>query len=231
MSLIRDRHMSNLANPQVSNSRRPGRSLGGADELLRCANRSNSHGGGRKQHPYLSQCGVRASFRLFRSIQHGAAPTFALVSLVPCHSSEAPYSRRLGLTGTPRRAQELPLDYVFGGKEEIAKANRPNWRLFTVPRATAATPQDDVVGAQNVKWLPSNSTTAARFSAVRTPDPAPVVQVACSVCLRPARVSVSRFPLLLSRPFRVRCRIRLPGRRSATSPPSTYQRFTGGMVR
>ena len=66
---------------------------------------------------------------------------------------------------------ELPLSYVFGGAEAIAAANRPNWRLFRVPHATADTPQSDMPPVDPdtklpATWLVSNSTVAAKFSAV-----------------------------------------------------------------
>lgn len=66
---------------------------------------------------------------------------------------------------------ELPLSYVNGGAAEIAKANKPNWRLFRVPHTTADTPQDDMVAEDGgftklpATWLVSNSTIAAKFSA------------------------------------------------------------------
>ena len=66
---------------------------------------------------------------------------------------------------------ELPLSYVLGGAEEIATADRPNWRFFRVPHTPAATPQDDMAAEDPdtklpARWLVSNSTNAARFSAV-----------------------------------------------------------------
>ena len=65
---------------------------------------------------------------------------------------------------------ELPLSYVLGG-EEIAKADRPNWRLFRVPHTPSATPQADMIAEDPdtkmpAKWLVSNETNAAKFSAV-----------------------------------------------------------------
>eukprot|EP01051_Picozoa_sp_SAG22_P007475 SAG22_NODE_528_length_9431_cov_7.192135_3_plen_183_part_00 len=65
---------------------------------------------------------------------------------------------------------ELPLSYVIGGAEEIANANRPNWRLFRVPHTPADTPQDDMQAVDKdsglpAQWLVSNSTIAAKFSA------------------------------------------------------------------
>ena len=66
---------------------------------------------------------------------------------------------------------ELPLSYVLGGEEEIAKADRPNWRLFRVPHTPSATPQADMIAEDPdtkmpAKWLVSNETNAAKFSAV-----------------------------------------------------------------
>ena len=66
---------------------------------------------------------------------------------------------------------ELPLSYVLGGAEEIAKADRPNWRLFRVPHTPSATPQADMIAEDPdtkmpAKWLVSNETNAAKFSAV-----------------------------------------------------------------
>jgi len=65
----------------------------------------------------------------------------------------------------------LPLSYVFNATEEIAAANRPNWRLFSVPLVPSDTPQNDMqaVDPQSkvpATWLISNTTNAARFSAV-----------------------------------------------------------------
>lgn len=66
---------------------------------------------------------------------------------------------------------ELPLNYVLGGSAEIAKADRPNWRLFRVPHDMADTPQDDMGPVDHATkipatWLVSNAENAARFSAV-----------------------------------------------------------------
>ena len=66
---------------------------------------------------------------------------------------------------------ELPLSYVLGGADEIATADRPNWRFFRVPHTPSATPQTDMIEADPdtkmpAKWLVSNSTNAAKFSAV-----------------------------------------------------------------
>ena len=54
---------------------------------------------------------------------------------------------------------------------EIAAANRPNWRFFRVPHTPADTPQADMIATDPdtkmpAKWLISNSTIAAKFSAV-----------------------------------------------------------------
>lgn len=59
---------------------------------------------------------------------------------------------------------------MIGGAEEIAKANRPNWRLFKVPHTPADTPQDDMVQMDPQtklpsRWLVSNSSVAAKWSA------------------------------------------------------------------
>ena len=66
---------------------------------------------------------------------------------------------------------ELPLNYVDGGAA-IAKAigNNPNWRLFRVPHATAATPQADMQAVDPMtklpaKWLVSTPELALKFSA------------------------------------------------------------------
>eukprot|EP01052_Picozoa_sp_SAG31_P035721 SAG31_NODE_4348_length_3325_cov_1.733416_5_plen_138_part_00 len=66
--------------------------------------------------------------------------------------------------------QELPLSYVIGGAEEIANANRPNWRLFRVPHVPALVPQDDMADMDPdtklpARWMVSNSTIASKFSA------------------------------------------------------------------
>lgn len=66
---------------------------------------------------------------------------------------------------------ELPLSYVDGGGAEIATANRPNWRFFRVPHTPSDTPQTDMIAEDPdtkmpAKWLVSNSTNAAKFSAV-----------------------------------------------------------------
>jgi hypothetical protein len=60
---------------------------------------------------------------------------------------------------------ELPLSYINNGTAEIAAATMPNLRLFTVPHATAATPQRDVSGSSSA-WRPVSPAEIKAFSAV-----------------------------------------------------------------
>lgn len=55
-----------------------------------------------------------------------------------------------------------PLSQALNGTQEVADANHPRIRLFTVPRRLAAVPQGDVEGA----WSLCKPATAGSFSAV-----------------------------------------------------------------
>lgn len=57
---------------------------------------------------------------------------------------------------------EWPLINTTGASEAVAQANYPEIRLFTVPRKTAATPQNSVEG----KWVVVSPEQAGQFSAV-----------------------------------------------------------------
>ncbi len=57
---------------------------------------------------------------------------------------------------------EWPLELSDNPQEEIAAANYPRIRLFTVPRRPSDAPESDVTGS----WSPCDPESAARFSAV-----------------------------------------------------------------
>jgi sialate O-acetylesterase len=57
---------------------------------------------------------------------------------------------------------EWPLSQATGGVQAATEANYPEMRLFTVRRATSATPLDDVEG----RWVVASPQTAPPFSAV-----------------------------------------------------------------
>jgi sialate O-acetylesterase len=57
---------------------------------------------------------------------------------------------------------EWPLINARGGTETVAQANHPEFRLFTVQKATSATPLEDVKG----QWVVTSPDNAGSFSAV-----------------------------------------------------------------
>lgn len=64
--------------------------------------------------------------------------------------------------GSGQSNMEWPVASSLNVKEEIAAATFPHIRLFTVQRASAATPQEDVAG----RWEVCSPETVGRFSAV-----------------------------------------------------------------
>src|SRR6185369_7437455 len=64
--------------------------------------------------------------------------------------------------GSGQSNMEWPLQNVVHGGDEVAHANDPEIHLFTVTKATALEPRDDVQG----RWVVCTPENAATFSAV-----------------------------------------------------------------
>src|ERR1043166_6124584 len=64
--------------------------------------------------------------------------------------------------GSGQSNMEWPLQNAAHGADEVARADHPEIHLFTVTKATALEPRDDVQG----RWVVCTPETAATFSAV-----------------------------------------------------------------